>query len=116
MTEWPPEWVEVTRQWRAAREHNSAESTQPPRERTPRSNPGARTAEQPSPRTRAKRHQLFQRFPEEFRAGVKAGFTASGTYPGGFRLWPEARRNAWFAGWNVGRCDRLRELEKGAAA
>ncbi len=47
--------------------------------------------------------------------GVKAGFKATGDYPLGFSQWSEPRRNAWFAGWNVGHCDRVRVTKEGAA-
>jgi hypothetical protein len=77
--------------------------------------PAARAGDVPSERTRAIRRELFKRFPEEFKLGVKAGFTASGKYPTDFHQWQEVRRNAWWAGWNVGHCDRVRGAGKGGA-
>jgi hypothetical protein len=58
---------------------------------------------------------LRQRWPEEFRDGKRCGFLRSfdgereaGGYPRGFHHWPLERRNAWYAGFNLGFHDRLR--------
>jgi hypothetical protein len=58
---------------------------------------------------------LRSRWPAEVRDGARCGFLLSfdgdrerGGYPGGFHHWPLDRRNAWFAGFNVGFHDRLR--------
>jgi hypothetical protein len=55
-----------------------------------------------------------ERFPVEFRDGARCGFLQRqegprepGGYPRGFHRWPLERRNAWFAGFNVGFHDRL---------
>lgn len=52
---------------------------------------------------------------DEFRDGVRCGFLQkrdgprdAGGYPLGFNHWPLERRNAWFAGFNVGFHDRKR--------
>jgi hypothetical protein len=57
-------------------------------------------------------------WPAEFNDGARGAFLQrydgcreAGGYPVGFHQWPLARRNAWFAGFNVGRRDRLRLLE-----
>jgi hypothetical protein len=59
--------------------------------------------------------RLKGRFPEEFNDGARCGFLRRypgkrepGGYPRGFHHWESARRNAWFSGFNVGFCDRLR--------
>jgi hypothetical protein len=51
----------------------------------------------------------------EFRDGARCGFLQrydgereAGGYPRGFHRWPLDRRNAGFAGFNVGFHDRLR--------
>ena len=58
---------------------------------------------------------LQNKWPAEFRAGARWGFLQQqegprdpGGYPLGFGHWQVARRNAWFAGFNVGFHDRLR--------
>jgi hypothetical protein len=35
-----------------------------------------------------------------------------GGYPLGFHEWPLEKRNAWYAGYNVGRIDRVRFQEE----
>ena len=54
------------------------------------------------------------RFPMEWDDGLKlgmghgpAGQRERGDYPKGFHDWPLDRRNAWFAGFNVGRLIRV---------
>jgi hypothetical protein len=58
---------------------------------------------------------IEEEFPTEFRDGARSGFLQQreaprdpGGYPRGFNRWPLKRRNAWFAGFNVGFHDRLR--------
>lgn len=65
---------------------------------------------------------LRDKWPPEFRDGVRCGFLQkrgdarnSGGYPQGFNHWPVERRNAWFAGFNVGFHDRLRLSQRQAA-
>jgi hypothetical protein len=53
------------------------------------------------------RETIRARFPDEYDAGARAGFTKSRFYPSGFHSWPLERRDAFFAGYNAGRCDRL---------
>lgn len=52
-------------------------------------------------------------WPAEFNDGARCAFLQhydgdreKGRYPLGFHGWPLDRRNAWFAGFNKGRCDR----------
>jgi hypothetical protein len=66
--------------------------------------------------------RLQDKWPPEFRDGVRCGFLQkrdgvrdSGGYPPGFNHWPLERRNAWFAGFNVGLHDRLRLSQNEAA-
>jgi hypothetical protein len=63
----------------------------------------------------AERDALREQWPAEFRDGARCGFLQrydgdreAGGYPRGFHRWPLDRRNAWFAGFNVGFHDRLR--------
>ena len=58
---------------------------------------------------------LGKQWPDEFRDGARCGFLREhkgprepGGYPLGFKSWPLARRNAWFAGFNQGLHDRRR--------
>lgn len=58
---------------------------------------------------------LRSRWLAEFRDAARCGFLLrvdgereAGGYPKGFHRWPLERRNAWFAGFNVGFHDRLR--------
>ncbi len=64
---------------------------------------------------------LRNRWPDDYRDGARCAFLRTfdgdreaGGFPRGFRRWPLDRRNAWFAGFNVGFHDRLR-LVKGEA-
>jgi hypothetical protein len=68
------------------------------------------------------RRRLRQRWPSEYRDGARCAFLQTypgprdaGGYPKGFHCWPLDRRNAWFAGFNVGFHDRLRLVRKEAA-
>jgi len=65
-------------------------------------------------RDKAEREALRSRWPDEFRDGARCAFLReypgdreAGGYPRGFHQWPLERRNAWFAGFNVGFHDRL---------
>jgi hypothetical protein len=67
-------------------------------------------------------NRLREKWPPEFRDGARCGFLQRhegvgnpGGYPPGFDHWQLERRNAWFAGFNVGFHDRLR-LSKAVAA
>jgi hypothetical protein len=59
------------------------------------------------------RAELRAKFPAEFERGYRYGRTggvqpecdACG-YPIGFREWPEDRRNAWWAGFNLGHVEK----------
>lgn len=59
--------------------------------------------------------RLANLWPKEFRLGCRFGFLGKADppcdragYPAGFHAWPLDRRNAWWCGWNNGRCDRAR--------
>jgi hypothetical protein len=61
------------------------------------------------------RQALCRAHPDAFDQGVRDGLTLkvdgpreAGGYPRGFHQWPTARRNAYYAGYNVGRTKRLR--------
>ena len=64
------------------------------------------------------RAHLKRIYPEEYRLGIRAAFgflpeqREPGGYPKGFHGWPLERRNAYFAGFNVGFCDRRRLREE----
>jgi hypothetical protein len=59
------------------------------------------------------RAALCEKYPAEFHHGYATGYVgdpqppcdAAGYQPG-FRTWPLDRRNAWFAGWNLGNVER----------
>jgi hypothetical protein len=62
------------------------------------------------------RERLLAAWPDEFRDGVNCGYSRrfegereAGGYPRGFHGWSLDRRNSWFAGYNFGRNERLRE-------
>jgi hypothetical protein len=66
---------------------------------------------------------ICKRWPQEFNDGARSAFLQrcngpreKGGYPLGFHGWPLARRDAWFAGFNCGRLDRLRLEEEADAA
>jgi hypothetical protein len=52
------------------------------------------------------RESIKRADPDEFRDGARRAFQGVKRYPRGFTDWPLDRRNAWFAGFNVGYCDR----------
>jgi hypothetical protein len=66
--------------------------------------------------------RLQHKWPPEFADGVRCGFLQKhdgardpAGYPQGFGQWQLERRNAWFAGFNVGFHDRQRLPQRGAA-
>jgi hypothetical protein len=68
------------------------------------------------------RKSLRDKWPAEFCKGARCGFLHQeegsrrpGSYPPGFVHWQPERRNAWFAGFNVGFHDRLRFSKAEAA-
>ena len=66
----------------------------------------------------AERERLERAWPEVFRDGVRAvyGFFPAdhepGGYPKGFHAWPLEKRNAYFAGFNLGFMDRRRRQDE----
>jgi hypothetical protein len=61
----------------------------------------------------AARAALCARHPAEFEAGYRFGLTGeprppcdAAGYPIGFHTWELGRRNAWWAGWNLGHVER----------
>jgi hypothetical protein len=65
-------------------------------------------------RERLKRVRLKDSWPAEFEDGARCAFTQHfsgdrerGGYPKGFHVWPLAKRDAWFCGYNYGRLKRL---------
>jgi hypothetical protein len=67
-------------------------------------------------RVQEERERIREAFPAEFKDGAQRGFLKNPLYPSRFLDWPLGRRNAWFAGFNVGYCDRERfrkERERG---
>ncbi|WP_292533533.1 hypothetical protein [Methylocystis sp.] len=72
-----------------------------------------------SQRAQKQRIALRQAWPEDFDRGARDGLMQQfdglrekGGYPLGFHNWPLQRRNAYFAGYNKGRLDRL-SLKRG---
>lgn len=69
----------------------------------------------------AERLRLKRAWPDEFADGERCAFhqrfdgeRERGGYPLGFHRWPLDRRNAWFAGFNLGRIERQRLLTEPA--
>ena len=67
------------------------------------------------------RRGLRERYPDAFNAGARRGFamklsddTEPGGYPKGFHVWSPDRRNAYFAGWNLGNFKRVAAKSGGA--
>jgi hypothetical protein len=68
----------------------------------------------------AEKQALRARLPELFDDGARMGFRGepdpgpreTGGYPRRFHQLPLEARNAWFAGWNKGRCDRERKRKE----
>ncbi len=63
----------------------------------------------------AERGRLKSAWPDEFADGARCAFLRRfdgererGDYPRGFHRWPLERRNAWYAGYNLGLIDRRR--------
>jgi hypothetical protein len=55
------------------------------------------------------RKQRTAEFDDGARCGILRKFDGPrelGGYPKGFHAWPLARRNAWFAGFNIGHFER----------
>jgi hypothetical protein len=70
--------------------------------------------------TEIEREDIRAAFPAEYNDGARCGFLWKsegqrelGGYPKGFNSWPLARRNAWYAGFNRGNCDRALLAEEG---
>jgi hypothetical protein len=58
------------------------------------------------------RDELLAKYPAEFRHGYLSGYTGENQPPCdaagymiGHHTWPLERKNAWFAGWNLGNCE-----------
>jgi hypothetical protein len=69
------------------------------------------------PAADAVRRRLKRAWPDDFADGERCAFhqrypgeREKGGYPLGFHGWPLDRRNAWFAGFNLGRIERQRFL------
>ena len=69
--------------------------------------------EYPDPKAEREREALLNRWPDEFRDGARCallreypGDRERGGYPRGFHQWLLDRRNAWFAGFNLGHHQR----------
>jgi hypothetical protein len=65
------------------------------------------------PRPEAVRAALCGKFPAEFEHGYRTGYLGENQPPCdpagymiGHHTWPLDRRNAWFAGWNLGNVER----------
>ena len=55
---------------------------------------------------RQERDLIKGNYPAEYADGARRGFARDKLYPTGFHQWPLDRRNAWWAGFNKGYCDR----------
>jgi hypothetical protein len=64
-------------------------------------------------RAAEERERIEGTFPAEFADGRRRAFIRNKLYPRGFQKWPIDRRNAWFAGWNIGYVERKRTLPDG---
>jgi hypothetical protein len=64
-------------------------------------------------RAAEEREHIERAFPKEFADGRRRAFLRNKLYPRGFKAWPIDRRNAWFAGWNIGYVERKRTLPDG---
>jgi hypothetical protein len=65
------------------------------------------------------RNELRRQWQDAFDDGAQCAFTGEyprerepGGYPKGFYFWPLEKRNAWFAGFNLGLIDRARFEEE----
>jgi hypothetical protein len=66
----------------------------------------------PPRRSSLDRDELLAKYPAEFRHGYLSGYTGENQPPCdaagymiGHHTWPLERKNAWFAGWNLGNCE-----------
>jgi hypothetical protein len=69
-------------------------------------------------KAKLEREALLSRWQDEFKDGATCAFLReypgdreNGGYPPEFHRWPIERRDAWFAGFNLGFHDRLRNDE-----
>jgi hypothetical protein len=63
------------------------------------------------------REWLRLKWRDAFDDGARRGFAGKSDYPAGFHDWPLGKRNAWFAGYNVGLLDAQKwEARDGNAA
>jgi hypothetical protein len=69
--------------------------------------------DQERPSVAEERERIERAFPAEFADGRRRAFIGNKLYPRRFKDWPLDRRNAWFAGWNVGYLERKRTLHDG---
>jgi hypothetical protein len=69
--------------------------------------------DQGRPSVAEERERIERDFPAEFADGRRRAFIGNKLYPRRFKDWPLDRRNAWFAGWNVGYLERKRTLRDG---
>jgi hypothetical protein len=65
------------------------------------------------------RNELRRKWQDTFDDGARCAFTKTypgprepGGYPRGFHSWPPEKRQAWYAGVNVGLIDRARFEEE----
>jgi len=69
-------------------------------------------------RVQAERDRLERAWPDAFRDGVRAAYGLfpadhlPGGYPDEFHAWPLEKRNAYFAGFNLGFTDRRRRRDR----
>jgi hypothetical protein len=63
-------------------------------------------------RAHKERERIRLAYPAEFDDGAQRAFLENKLYPSGFSSWPLDKRNAWFAGYNLGYCTRIRALEQ----
>lgn len=65
----------------------------------------------------AERRRLKRLYPDAFKdgllvgAGIKEGPREPGGYPRGFHAWPLEKRNAWWAGANLGYLQKHQESD-----
>jgi hypothetical protein len=70
----------------------------------------------PSRLTNDIRDKLLAGYPAEFKHGYITAFTSNfqkpcdaAGYMIGHHTWPAERKNAWYAGWNLGNVERISE-------
>ena len=66
-------------------------------------------------RAQAERARLRAAWPYEFADGARRGFSERSDLSEILHDLGPSKREAWFAGYNLGRCDRLRVLDREAA-